>query len=50
MLHLSISVARGGRGALKSEVPGLNFTTQGVSPRRDVVYCNYRTGLAIVPV
>ena len=38
MLRRSISGVRWGREALKSEVPGPNFITQGVSPRRDVVY------------
>jgi hypothetical protein len=36
MHHLSTSVMDGERTALKTEVPGPNFITQGVSPRRDV--------------
>jgi hypothetical protein len=38
MLELSNSVIGGELKASKLEVPGLNFITQGVSPRRDVVY------------
>ena len=35
-LKLSRSVMDGLREALKFDVPGLDLTTQGVSPRRDV--------------
>ena len=38
MVHLSLSVVDGGRGALKTEVAGPRFVTQGVSRRRDRVY------------
>lgn len=40
ILHLSFSTVGGEFGALKAEVPLPNFMiTQGVSRRRDRVYC-----------
>jgi hypothetical protein len=44
MLLLLISSSRGESRALITKVPGPDFITQGVSPRRDAVYFDYEKG------